>query len=131
MKNKFFSLFEEQRSKLFCLLQNFFDKNCYNGKRYKGEEEWSFFDSSRGISMEFTKATSRSVLWKNKVFLEILQNSQENTSARASFLIKLLASGLHLFYRTPRDDCFWIQCSKIINQTHFMITFLGTYTKNT
>ena len=26
-----------------------------------------------------------------KVFLEILQNSQENTSARASFLIKLQA----------------------------------------
>ena len=29
-----------------------------------------------------------------KVFLEILQNSQENTRARASFLIKLQASSL-------------------------------------
>ena len=52
-----------------------------------------------------------------KVFLEILQNSRENTCARASFLIKLQASGLTLaqvfscefceisksifFYRTP------------------------------
>ena len=29
------------------------------------------------------------VLSKNKVFLKILQNAQENTYARASFLIKL------------------------------------------
>ena len=31
-----------------------------------------------------------------KVFLEISQNSQENTCARVSFLIKLQASGLQL-----------------------------------
>ena len=31
------------------------------------------------------------VLYQKKVFLKILQNSQENTSARASFLIKLQA----------------------------------------
>ena len=58
-----------------------------------------------------------------KVFLEILQNSQENTCARVSFLIKLQAikietlaqmlscklSGIFkntFFYRTPLDDCF-------------------------
>ena len=35
----------------------------------------------------------RGVLWK-KVFSEIAQNSQENTFARVSFLIKLQASGL-------------------------------------
>ena len=29
-----------------------------------------------------------------KVFLEVAQNSQENTIARVSFLIKMLASGL-------------------------------------
>ena len=62
-----------------------------------------------------------------KVFLEISQNSQENTCAKVSFFIKLQASGLqlyqkrdpgtgvflwilwnfqgHLFYRTPLDDC--------------------------
>ena len=34
-----------------------------------------------------------------KVFLEILQNSQENTCVRVSILIKLQASG----------GCFWIQ----------------------
>ena len=39
------------------------------------------------------KQSPRGVLWK-KVFLEISQNSQENTCARASFLIKLQTSGL-------------------------------------
>ena len=34
-----------------------------------------------------------------KVFLEISQNSQENTCARVSFLIKLQASGLQLYYK--------------------------------
>ena len=32
-----------------------------------------------------------------KVFLEIPQNSQENTFARVSFLLKLQASGLQLY----------------------------------
>ena len=32
-----------------------------------------------------------------KVFLEILQNSQENTCARVSFLIKLQSCGLQLY----------------------------------
>ena len=32
-----------------------------------------------------------------KVFLEISQNSQENTSARVSFLINLQAPGLQLY----------------------------------
>ena len=37
------------------------------------------------------------VFYKKKVFLEISQNSQENTCARVSFLIKLHASGLQLY----------------------------------
>ena len=51
-----------------------------------------------------------------KVFLSILQNSQENACARACLWIKLLALGLQketckiykntYFYRTPLDDCF-------------------------
>ena len=32
-----------------------------------------------------------------KVFLEISQNSQENTCSRVSFLIKLQAKGLELY----------------------------------
>ena len=42
-----------------------------------------------------SEAANRGVLWK-KVFLEISQNSQENTCARVSFLIKLQASGTFL-----------------------------------
>ena len=52
------------------------------------------------------------------MFLEISQNSPEDTCARVSFLIKLQVTGVflwilqnfyeHLFYRTPLDDCFWI-----------------------
>ena len=40
--------------------------------------------------MKHTEAATRSVLCK-KLFLEISQNSQENTCARGSFLIKLQA----------------------------------------
>ena len=39
---------------------------------------------------ELAEAATRGVLWK-KVFLEIWQNSPENTCARVSFLIKLQA----------------------------------------
>ena len=44
-------------------------------------------------------STTEAVIWKcsiEKVFLEISQNSQENTCARVSFLIKLQASWLLL-----------------------------------
>ena len=47
-------------------------------------------------SLYLTEAAARSVLWI-KVFLKISQNSQENTCARVSFLIKLQDWGLQLF----------------------------------
>ena len=43
-----------------------------------------------------TEAATRGVLQK-KVFFKMLQNSQENTCARVSFLIKLQAWGLRLY----------------------------------
>ena len=48
------------------------------------------------------EAATRDVLQEG-VSLEILQNSQENTYARVSFLIKLQASR---FFRTLPGDCF-------------------------
>ena len=42
------------------------------------------------------EAATKGDLQEN-VFLEIWQNSQENTCARVSFLIKLQASGLHYY----------------------------------
>ena len=88
------------------------------------------------INILHTEADTGVVLWK-KVFLGISQNSQENTSVRVYFLIRLQASGLqlylkrdsgtgaflwilrnfqeHVFYRTPPEDCFrpykdWHEC---------------------
>ena len=49
----------------------------------------------------FTEAVARRCFIK-KVFLEILQDSQENTCARFSFLIKLQVSGLQLYQK--RDN---------------------------
>ena len=45
--------------------------------------------------MQESEAATRGVLLKN-VFLEISQNSQENTCAKASILTNLQASGLQL-----------------------------------
>ena len=50
-----------------------------------------------------------------KVFLEISQNSQENTCARASFLIKLVAGGCFCFSYTFKGAWFgpavnYVQC---------------------
>ena len=47
------------------------------------------------LSYILSEAATRVVLWK-KVLLEISQNSQENTYAAVSFLIKLQASDLFL-----------------------------------
>ena len=44
----------------------------------------------------YAEAATAGVLLK-KVFLEISQNSQENTCVRVSFLIKLQALGLQLY----------------------------------
>ena len=51
-------------------------KNCSSRCNKKRNIRWS-------------EAATRGVLWK-KVFLEISQNSQENTCARVSFLIKFI-----------------------------------------
>ena len=44
------------------------------------------------------KEAARGVTWK-KLFLKISQNSHDNTYAIVSFLIKLQASGLQLYYK--------------------------------
>ena len=46
--------------------------------------------------INLSEAATRCVLCK-KVFLEITQNSQGNTCAKVSFLVKLQASGLQLY----------------------------------
>ena len=53
------------------------------------------------LSILSTEAATRAVLWK-KVFLEISQNSQENTCARVSFFNKV--AGLCLQLNKKRDS---------------------------
>ena len=88
------------------------------------------------IEKLFDEAATESVL-SEKVFLNISQNSQENTCARVSFLIKLQDSAcsfikretlVQMFscefceiskntfsYRTPLDDCFCLmKCYSVI-----------------
>ena len=51
-----------------------------------------------------------------KMFLEILQNSQENTSVRVSFPIKLQASGLKIYQKETLAlvfSCEFCEISKI------------------
>ena len=47
----------------------------------------------KGFGIPWETRSSRPELSVKKVFLEILQNSQENTCAKVSFLIKLQAWG--------------------------------------
>ena len=49
--------------------------------------------------MTETLRNNRPDVFCKKVFLEISQNSQKNTCARVSFLIKLQASGLLLYLK--------------------------------
>ena len=56
-----------------------------------------------------------------KVFLEVSQNSQENTCARVSFLIKLQAWGLQLYKKEAQVQVF----SSELNFKNFMAPFYG------
>ena len=51
------------------------------------------------VSFKYGIRSSRPEVFSKKMFLKISQNSQENTSARVPFLIKLQASGLKLYLK--------------------------------
>ena len=51
---------------------------------------------AKQCNVSVSEAATKGILLK-KVFLEILQKSQENTFARDSFLLKLQAWGLQLY----------------------------------
>ena len=56
-----------------------------------------------------------------KVFLEISQNSQENTCARIFFLIKLKASSLQLYFKKRLwHRCFSVNCAKFLKAPFFI-----------
>ena len=59
----------------------------------------------RHASWRSWETATRGVLWQ-MVFLEISQNSQENTCVRGSFFIKLQASGLRNFWEISKNTFF-------------------------
>ena len=60
--------------------------------------------------LHISKAATRGVLWK-KVFIEILQNSQENICARVSFLITLQEISKNIFF----TERLWTTASAYMN----------------
>ena len=73
--------------------------------------------------MTHSKATTRCVLWK-KVFLKILQNSQENTCARVSFQNKVAGLGpATLLKKTLGHSCFPVNFAKFLRTPFSQNTF--------
>ena len=66
----------------------------------------------------YTEAATRDVLWK-KVFLEISQNSQENTCARVSFWIKLMPEACNFIKKETRAQLFPVNFVKFL-RTSFL-----------
>ena len=70
------------------------------------------------ILLAFTEAATRGVLEK-EVFLEISQNSQENTYVRVSFLIKLQASGRNFIKKETLAHVLSCEFCEISKSTFF------------
>ena len=64
------------------------------------------------------EAVTRGVLWK-KMFLEISENSQENTCARASLFIKLQAEACNFITKETLAQVFSCDFSEISKNTFF------------
>ena len=54
-----------------------------------------------------------------KVFLKMLQNSQESTYIGVSFFIKLQAWALQIYWKSLRRSCFSVNLGKFL-RTHFL-----------
>ena len=75
----------------------------------------------QNVKLLLREAATGGVLWK-KVFLKISQNSQENTCARFSFLIKLQASSLSA--GCNHDDSLEDDCCVLFFKLKFLIPTL-------
>ena len=69
-------------------------------------------------NVQRTEAATRGVLCK-KVFLEISQNSQENTCARVSFLIKLQAQACNFIKKETLAQVFSCEFCEVSKNTFF------------
>ena len=70
------------------------------------------------MSASHPEAATRSIL-QEKVFLEISQNSQENTCARVSFLIKLQALACNFIKKETPTQVFSCEFYEISKNTFF------------
>ena len=78
--------------------------------------EWNEFNSS--ICKALSEPVARRCSVKN-VFLEILQNSQENNCARVSFLIRLQASARNFIKKETLAQVFSCEFCEILKKTFF------------
>ena len=67
--------------------------------------------------------SSRPEVFCKKMFLEISQNSQENTRARVSFLVKLQARSAALLKKILWHRCFPVNFAKFLRK-HFLTEHL-------
>ena len=74
------------------------------------------------FSLVFFQTLAARRYFVKKVFLKHSQNSQENTCAKVSFLIKLKASCLHLYLKKTLAQACHVSCGfcEILNNTFFM-----------
>ena len=90
------------------LLQKIITKQLCKNSYERNWNVWEiiiFFMESNTILDNFNREAFIRRCSVKKMFLEISQNSQENTCARASFLIKLHALGK--FYKFSKSDVIW------------------------
>ena len=77
-----------------------------------------------------TEAVTGGVLFE-KVFLELSQNSQENTRARVSFLIKLQASAFNFIKKGTLAQLFSCEFNEIFKNTLYTQHLCVTASVNT
>ena len=102
--------------------------------------KYQVFKKSYETNDKISKS-SHQTCFVNKVFLEISQNSQENTCARDSFLIKLQAAPATLLKKSLWHRCFRVNFAKflrtpflqntsgrlLLKQTHLLKVFLFSF----
>ena len=77
----------------------------------------------QGLHFITSKNIAEAVFWRRflkKVFLEISQNSQENTWARVSFLIKLQALAYNVIKKETITQVFSYEFCEIFKNTFFI-----------
>ena len=83
---------------------------------------WNFEISFVSVGKFIGNFPLKNVITSTKAFLEILRNSEENTCARDSFLLKLQALSLQLYYKESMAEVFSCKFCKISKNIVFYRT---------